>query len=100
MEPFGNRCKVIEEEKTMIKLTRLDGKDIFLNKSNIQWIEALPDTTITILSGARIIVREKMDEVLKIIDERIKQENLMCYQEDPQIFLERHEILAEMPENL
>ena len=83
----------------MIKLTRLDGKDIFLNKSNIQWIESLPDTTITILSGARIIVREKMEEVLRIIDERIKQENLLCYQDDSKTFLERREILPEMPEN-
>ena len=49
----------------MIKLTRLDGSEIFLNNCNIQWIETLPDTTITILSGVRIIVRERIDEVLK-----------------------------------
>jgi flagellar protein FlbD len=59
----------------MIKLTRLDGSNIYLNKSNIQWIETLPDTTITILSGARIIVREKIDEILKLIDEKIKLDN-------------------------
>ena len=59
----------------MLKLTRLDGSNIYLNKSNIQWIETLPDTTITILSGARIIVREKIDEILKLIEERIKLDN-------------------------
>lgn len=84
----------------MIKLTRLDGKEIFLNKNNIQWVESLPDTTITILSGARIIVREKMDEVLKIIDERIKQENQLSFQEETNMYLDRRENLPEMPENL
>ncbi len=84
----------------MIKLTRLDGKEVFLNKNNIQWIESLPDTTITILSGARIIVREKLVEVLKIIDERIKQENQLCYQEESKLYLEKREILTEMTENL
>lgn len=82
----------------MIKLTRLDGNEVFLNKNNIQWIESLPDTTITILNGARIIVREKLDEVLKIIDERIKQENQLYYQEGSKLYPEKREILPEMTE--
>lgn len=82
----------------MIKLTRIDGKEIFLNQSNIQWIETMPDTTITILSGARIIVREKMEEVLKIIDERLNYENQLCFPGDSQKSLERSKNLPEMPE--
>jgi flagellar protein FlbD len=49
----------------MIKLTRLDGKSFVLNAELIRYVEALPDTFITILSGERIIVRESMDEVLE-----------------------------------
>ena len=49
----------------MIKLTRLDGEPFVLNADLIRYVEALPDTFITILSGERIIVRESMDEVLE-----------------------------------
>jgi flagellar protein FlbD len=52
----------------MIRVTKLDGEKIFLNEKNIQWMEALPDTTITFLGGARIIVREKLEEVEKLIE--------------------------------
>jgi len=48
----------------MIKLTRLDGEPFVLNAEIIRYVEARPDTFITILSGERIIVRESMDEVL------------------------------------
>ena len=49
----------------MIKLTRLDGEPFVLNAELIRYVEARPDTFITILSGERIIVRESMDEVLE-----------------------------------
>jgi flagellar protein FlbD len=49
----------------MIKLTRLHGEPFVLNADLIRYVEALPDTFITILSGERIIVRESVDEVLE-----------------------------------
>lgn len=52
----------------MIKVTRLDGSSMYLNERNIQWLEALPDTTITFLGGARVIIKEKMPEVLAAIE--------------------------------
>lgn len=52
----------------MIKLTRLDGAPIYLNEQNIQWIEILPDTVITFLGGARVIVREKVDAVIACLE--------------------------------
>ncbi len=66
----------------MIKCTRLDGTHIYLNENNIQWIESLPDTTITFLSGARLIVREKIENVLKIIEDTLQREKE--YQNSPQ----------------
>jgi flagellar protein FlbD len=84
----------------MIQLTRLDGKAIFLNTANIQWIETLPDTTITILSGARIIVREKIEDILNKIDERIKYENSLNMKEKEGSPLDRHEIYSQMAENI
>lgn len=84
----------------MIKLTRLDGSEIFLNNCNIQWIETLPDTTITILSGVRIIVRERIDEVLKKIDNRIRHENKICVEENSEDFYEKGENFPRVSDNI
>lgn len=49
----------------MIKLTRLDGEVFVLNADLIQFVEARPDTFITLTTGHRLIVAETMDEVLR-----------------------------------
>lgn len=48
----------------MIKLTRLDNERFILNADLIRYVEARPDTFITLTSGERLVVRETMDEVL------------------------------------
>jgi flagellar protein FlbD len=52
----------------MVKFTKLGGESIYLNEFNIQWIEEIPDVCITLLGGARVIVREKISEVLDILN--------------------------------
>ncbi len=49
----------------MIQLTRLGGEPFILNAELIRYVEARPDTFITLTSGERLVVREAMDEVLK-----------------------------------
>jgi flagellar protein FlbD len=49
----------------MIKLTHLDGEPFILNADLIRYVEARPDTFITLTGGERIVVRESMDEVLR-----------------------------------
>lgn len=49
----------------MIKLTRLGGEAFILNAELIQYVEARPDTFITLTGGDRIVVTESMDEVLR-----------------------------------
>jgi len=49
----------------MIKLTRLGGEPFVLNAELIQYVEARPDTFITLTSGERLVVVESMDEVLR-----------------------------------
>jgi flagellar protein FlbD len=49
----------------MIKLTHLDGEAFILNAELIRYVEARPDTFITLIGGERIVVRESMDEVLR-----------------------------------
>jgi len=52
----------------MIAVTRLDGETVFINERNIQWVESLPDTSVTFLGGARLIIREKIGELMTLID--------------------------------
>ena len=47
----------------MIKLTRLGGDPFVLNADLIRYIEACPDTFVTLTSGDRVVVTETMDEV-------------------------------------
>jgi flagellar protein FlbD len=49
----------------VIQLTRLNGKPFVLNAELIRTIEERPDTTVTLINGDTLIVREKMDEVVR-----------------------------------
>lgn len=49
----------------MIKLTRISKEPFILNADLIRYVEARPDTFITLLSGERVIVLESMEEVLR-----------------------------------
>jgi flagellar protein FlbD len=42
----------------MIELTQLSGKTFWLNPHQIEYVEKNPDTTLAMLSGNRIVVRE------------------------------------------
>lgn len=53
----------------MIKLTRLDKSEVWLSPHQIEFIEEKPDTVISLVSGRKIIVREKIDEIVKKIIE-------------------------------
>jgi flagellar protein FlbD len=52
----------------MIKLTRLNGTEYYINPHQIECIEILPDTALMMLSGKNHIVREEADEVLGKIE--------------------------------
>ncbi|MEY4064971.1 MAG: hypothetical protein RIR26_1179 [Pseudomonadota bacterium] len=52
----------------MIQVTRLDGAIVFINETNIQWVERLPDTSITFLGGARILVKETPAEIAERVN--------------------------------
>ena len=52
----------------MIKVTRLDGMEYFVNPHQIECIEINPDTTLVMMSGKHYIVREEADDVLGMIE--------------------------------
>jgi flagellar protein FlbD len=49
----------------MIKLTRLTGEAFILNAELIEYVEARPDTFVTLTTGQRMVVAESMDEVMR-----------------------------------
>jgi len=49
----------------MIRLTRLNGQCFVVNAELIRTVEQLPDTTIKLINGDHLIVRESMDEVVE-----------------------------------
>lgn len=53
----------------MITLSRLNGQVVAINPDLITWIEITPDTTVSLVGGERIIVREPLDRVIERIVE-------------------------------
>lgn len=42
----------------MVEVTKLDGKTYYVNPHQIEYVECNPDTTMVMLSGKRLVVRE------------------------------------------
>ncbi|AAX16799.1 flagellar FlbD family protein [Borrelia hermsii] len=68
----------------MIYVTKLNGDGYYLNPCHIESIETNPDTTILLVNGKRLVVRESVVEVVDRIKmyrrdiallDRITQEN-------------------------
>lgn len=53
----------------MIKITRLNGDKFVLNAILIEQIQAFPDTTITLSNNKKMVVKEPIDQVLKLTEE-------------------------------
>jgi flagellar protein FlbD len=49
----------------VISLTRLNGRTTAINPDLITWIDVTPDTTVSLLGGEKIIVRETLSEVIE-----------------------------------
>ena len=62
----------------MIRLTRFGGEPFLLNAELIQYVEARPDTYITLANGERLIVAEAMDEVLRRVMVYQQAKHLCC----------------------
>jgi flagellar protein FlbD len=57
----------------MIRVTRLDGKEYYVNPHQIEYMEKNPDTTLTMLSGKRLVVQEDHQSVIdRIVEYRTR----------------------------
>ena len=53
----------------MIKVTRLDNRELVVNAELIEFLETTPETILSMTTGKRVVVRESVDEVLRRIAE-------------------------------
>jgi flagellar protein FlbD len=53
----------------MINLTRIDGGPITVNADEIETVESSHDSTLTLRSGRKIIVRETSGEIIQKVVE-------------------------------
>jgi len=51
----------------MIKITRLNEQEMFINSDLIEFMEATPDTTLSMTSGRKVIAKESTDEIVDLI---------------------------------
>ncbi len=51
----------------MIYVTRLDGSELVVNSDMIEFVEATPDTILTLTDGKKVLVQESTDEILERI---------------------------------
>ena len=61
----------------MIRVSRLDGTMFVVNAEHVQQVERTPDTVITLVNGAKFIVREPVEEIVnRVISYRRRIANL------------------------
>ena len=53
----------------MINVTRLNVSKIIINSELIEFVEAIPDTIITLTTGQMIMVKESVEEVVDMVKE-------------------------------
>ncbi|GHU95541.1 hypothetical protein FACS1894208_08530 [Clostridia bacterium] len=47
----------------MIKASRLNGKEFYLNSDLIEFMEETPDTVLSMTTGKKLVVAESSDEI-------------------------------------
>ncbi len=56
-------------DSQLLILTKMDIRKIVINSRCIQTIESSPDTVIILSGGRKLIVKESLDEIVKMIQE-------------------------------
>ena len=53
----------------MVKLTRLNDSKVVVNADLIEFVEAFPDTIVTLTTGQKLMVKESVEEVVRLVVE-------------------------------
>lgn len=62
----------------MIQVTRLNGTKLYVNADTVQFVEATPDTVITLIDGKKLVVTESPDAIANLVIEYRRQANEPC----------------------
>lgn len=55
----------------MVRISRFDGSEFYVNADLIETIEMTPDTIISLTNGKKLVVRESAEEVVaRVVDYR------------------------------
>jgi flagellar protein FlbD len=65
----------------MIKVTRLNGSDFWINAELIEFIEETPDTVLSLTTGHKFIVKESAQAIITAVILYRRQ----IFQQSPQI---------------
>ncbi|HEY4601562.1 MAG TPA: flagellar FlbD family protein [Cerasibacillus sp.] len=65
----------------MIQLTRLNNDQFTLNACMIEQVQSFPDTTITLINGKKLVVKESETEVIQLTTKFYKQVGLVPFTE-------------------
>jgi flagellar protein FlbD len=53
----------------MIKVTRLNGSELWVNQDHIQFLEKTPETVLSLTDGKKVTVKESPDQVITLVIE-------------------------------
>ena len=55
----------------MIKVTRLNGSELWVNQDHIQFLEKTPETVLSLSDGKKVTVKESTEDVIaKVLEFR------------------------------
>jgi flagellar protein FlbD len=53
----------------MIKVTRLNSSELVINCDLIEFVEAIPETMVSLITGKKIMVTENVEEIINRVAE-------------------------------
>ncbi len=53
----------------MIKVTRINDSELVINSDLIEFVEAIPDTMVSLTTGKKIMVKESINEIIRRVAE-------------------------------
>jgi len=53
----------------MIRVTRINDTELVINADLIEFVESIPESMITLTTGKKIMVKEKIDEIINRVAE-------------------------------
>lgn len=56
-----------QKAKPMIKVTRLNGSQLYVNAEMVYFVESTPDTIVSLANGEKVLVRESPEQLVAAI---------------------------------